>query len=155
MEGYIQLARGASAGAAGTCGVLSQPSYPLAGTAPPAPPPAPPSPPAPPAPPAPGGGHYEDPKAGCSADEEAIQITGVAGDFCSPKCTGVLFKKCPTDVPGGATAKPECVLETAGSSKPTQCALICTPSANSGDECPTGASCKAISGTGICTYDDL
>lgn len=57
----------------------------------------------------------------------------------------------------GATAKPECVLETSGSNKPTQCALICTPAADGSRvqaECPSNASCKAISGTGICTYDD-
>jgi len=86
-----------------------------------------------------------------------VQITGVKGSFCSPKCVG-LFRKCPADVPGGATAKPECVLETAGSSKPSQCALICTPSENnadgSNDVCPPNASCKPISGTGICTYDN-
>ena len=95
---------------------------------------------------------------GCSAGEEAVQITGIQGSFCSPKCEG-LFRRCPQDVPDGATAKPECVLETQGSSKPTQCALICTPSENnadgSNDACPNKASCKPISGTGICTYDSL
>jgi hypothetical protein len=102
-EGYIQLSRSVG-GAKGQCGILVQPSYPLAGNAPPAPPgppgPAPPPPPSPPSPPGPSAGHYGDPKAGCASDEESVQITGVAGDFCSPKCTGVLFKKCPTDVPG-------------------------------------------------------
>jgi hypothetical protein len=42
------------------------------------------------------------------------------------------------------------VLETQGSSKPTQCALICTPGSNGA--CPTGATCQAIQGEGICTY---
>merc|ERR1712188_277502 len=36
--------------------------------------------------------HYEDPKPnGCQSDEQAVQIQGVKGDFCSPQCTG-LFK---------------------------------------------------------------
>jgi hypothetical protein len=30
------------------------------------------------------------------------------------------------------------------------CALICSPSG--ANECPTGASCKAIQTVGICTY---
>jgi C1A family cysteine protease len=152
-EGYIQMARN-GAGNSGQCGILMQPSYPVAGSAPPSPPGPNPPPPPPPPGPSPSSGHYGDPKNGCESDEESVQITGVSGDFCSPKCTGVLFKHCPTDVPDGATAKPECVLETQGSNKPTQCALICTPSANSDAQCPTGATCKAISGTGICTYDD-
>jgi len=152
MDGYIQLARGK--GAAGECGIAAQPSYPVAGGAPP-PGPAPPSPgpapPAPPTPPGPAGGHYEDPNAGpCQAGETAVQITGLQGSFCSPKCE--LFRTCPKDVPAGTTAEPKCVLETSGSNKPTQCALICTPSGDAG-QCPTNASCKAISGTGLCTYD--
>jgi C1A family cysteine protease len=95
-------------------------------------------------------GHYGDPKNGCESDEQAVQITGLKGDFCSPSCKG---STCPSDVPPGTTAEPQCVLETAGSSQPTNCALICSPLAQSGG-CPSGASCKAIQGTGICTYND-
>ena len=95
--------------------------------------------------------HYEDPNAGpCMEGETAVQITGLKGSFCSPKCE--LFRKCTQDVPAGTTAEPKCVLETSGSTKPTQCALICTPSTLA-DGCPTNASCKSISGTGLCTYD--
>lgn len=83
--------------------------------------------------------------------ETSVQITGVQGSFCSPKCG--LFRECTKDVPAGTTAKPECVLETSGSQKPTQCALICDPSATA-DGCPKKASCKSISGTGLCTYDE-
>jgi len=119
----------------------------------PGPPPSPPSPP-PPSPPAPPGNYkYEDPNAGpCQDGETAVQITGVQGSFCSPKCE--VLRICPKDVPPGTTAKPECVLETSGSSKPTQCALICDPSELDGG-CPDKASCKSISGTGLCTYDSL
>ena len=75
-----------------------------------------------------------------------VQITGVTGDFCSPLC---VQNECPKG-DGSFSAKPSCVLETQGSSKPTQCALICTPGANGA--CPTGATCQAIQGEGICTY---
>lgn len=96
--------------------------------------------------------HYEDPKASgsCESGEMAVQIQGVAGDFCSPSCT--FAQACPTDVPTGTTATPMCALAAGGSSSPTNCALICTPGANAG--CPANASCKSISGVGICTYDD-
>ena len=88
---------------------------------------------------------YEKPPA-CTGSETSVQITGVTGDFCSPLC---YQNQCPKG-DGSFTATPSCVLETQGSSKPTQCALICTP----GDDaaCPAGASCQSIQGEGICTY---
>tara|TARA_B110000208_G_C11731497_1_gene416597 strand:+ start:60 stop:1499 length:1440 start_codon:yes stop_codon:yes gene_type:complete len=88
---------------------------------------------------------YEKPPA-CTGSETSVQITGVTGDFCSPLC---YQNQCPKG-DGSFTAAPSCVLETQGSSKPTQCALICTP----GDDaaCPAGASCQSIQGEGICTY---
>lgn len=88
--------------------------------------------------------HYEDPKNGCSSDEQAIRVQGVSGDFCSPPCKGTT---CPTDPPSPSDAKPTCAL-SGPSGK--YCALICSPGDNSA--CPTGASCQAIQGTGICTY---
>ena len=88
---------------------------------------------------------YEKPPA-CTGSETSVQITGVTGDFCSPLC---VQNECPKG-DGSFTAKPSCVLETQGSSKPTQCALICTPGANGA--CPAGATCQAIQGEGICTY---
>ena len=88
---------------------------------------------------------YEKPPA-CTGSETSVQITGVTGSFCSPLC---YQNQCPKG-DGSFTATPSCVLETQGSSKPTQCALICTP----GDDaaCPAGASCQSIQGEGICTY---
>jgi len=138
-QGYIRMARGK--GASGLCGIAMEPSYPVAtktstlrlhvaaNTT-----------------------HYEDPKpSGCQSDELAVQVTGLDGDFCSPYCS--VFKPCPKDIPTGSTARPECVLETQGSSSPTNCALICTPGTTP-DQCPTGATCKAIQTIGVCTYDD-
>ena len=110
----------------------------------PAPPPGPP----PPGPP--GKGHYGNPSNGCQSDEEAVSIQGLAGDFCSPSCSQ--FHPCPSDVPGGATAIPQCVLETQGSPTPTNCALICSGAGGHGGSCPAGASCHQIQNTGICTY---
>jgi len=97
--------------------------------------------------------HYEDPyKHRCAKDEQAIQVQGVIGEFCSPECFS--NNSCPTDVPSGVTATPDCAISSSTGSK--YCALICTPNAtDSGDsQCGTDASCKAISGTGLCTYDD-
>merc|ERR1712008_11353 len=84
---------------------------------------------------------------GCQSDEKDIRIQGVSGDFCSPACVGA---RCPTDVPPGVTAQPQCALRDQSGDK--YCALICTPGANDG-QCGT-ATCKAIQGVGICTYDD-
>ena len=134
-QGYIMMSRSAG-GASGMCGILSVASYPLASGDVAAPP----------------NTHYEDPKPnGCQSDEEAVQITGVSGDFCSPSCSPT--SACPSDTPAGTTARPECVLEKQGSSSPTNCALICNPSDNAGG-CPNGASCKKVSVVGVCTYDD-
>lgn len=133
--GYIKLKRGASA--EGLCGIAMQPSYPVAGSVEKAPEVS----------------HYEDPNAGpCQTGELAVQIEGIQGKFCSPSCSS--SSPCPTDVPTGTTAAPECVLEAAGSSSPTNCALICNPSANpSQNGCPDKATCKPIQTVGICTYD--
>ena len=94
------------------------------------------------------GTHYGDPKNGCLSDEQAVQIQGVTGDFCTPPCKSM---SCPSDVPSGVTATPTCALQTTTGTK--YCALLCNPSGN-GDECGSEASCKSISGVGICTYDD-
>ena len=147
-QGFIYLSRSAG-GASGLCGILMSASYPktsgqaaaarasvqatFVGL--------------------PATGHYEDPNpSGCLSDEEDIQITGVSGNFCSPSCSA--SRNCPTDVPAGTTARPECVLEKAGASGPTNCALSCTPGAGgAGGGCPAKASCKRISSVGVCTYD--
>lgn len=102
------------------------------------------------------GRHYGDPKSGCESDEQAVQVQGVAGDFCSPPCK--VLGTCPKDIPTGVTAKPECALQTSTGAK--YCALICSPALPIVDQkvadaqCGTNASCKAISGVGLCTYDD-
>jgi len=102
--------------------------------------------------------HYEDPKGGCQSDEVEVSIQGIGGDFCSPKCS--FFKKCPTDIPTGVTAAPQCALQDSASHE-KYCALICSPTATivnqkaADAQCGTNASCKSLQlGLGVCTYDD-
>jgi C1A family cysteine protease len=148
-EGYIRMVRGKN-----MCGLAQQASYPKgAKAAGPSPPPTPPT------PPTPSTSHYEDPKGGCQTDEIEVTITGVSGDFCTPKCS--LFKPCPKDVPTGVTAQPQCALQDASAPQNKYCALICSPTLPIVDQkaadaqCGTNASCKSLQlGIGLCTYDD-
>ena len=101
--------------------------------------------------------HYGDPcGGGCGSDEKPISVTDVAGSFCSPSCTSTA---CPTDIPTGATASPQCAL-TLSTTGDKYCALLCSPTAFIKDQkvadaaCGDGASCKPIQGKGLCTYDD-
>jgi len=97
--------------------------------------------------------HYGNPTNGCLPDEQPVRIQGLSGDFCSPDCTS---SPCPTDVPAGDTAKPQCALK-ASSGNDKKCALICSPSTEwaalrAGDaQCGAGT-CQPIQGVGICTY---
>jgi len=144
--GYIRLGM-TSSNRHGICGVLSQPSYPIAGDSPgPGPSPGPtPS-------PGPAGNAYEDPADGCSAGEEAIQVQGIDGDFCSPKCAGSVCPDAPATVADGVAAS--CVLQTSEGDK--YCALTCQPSFLHEVQCgPANMTCKRASvGVGLCTYDD-
>jgi len=95
--------------------------------------------------------HYGDPKGGCESDEQAVRVQGVPGDLCSPPCSSAGV--CPSDLPSGDTAKPQCALKTTTGG--SYCALICTPSAvmfnGANGECGTGT-CQSIAGIGLCTY---
>jgi len=153
-SGYLRMVRGKD-----MCGLAQSASYPTGaksvGPSPPGPSPSPPS-PSPPSPPA--TTHYEDPKGGCRSDEIEITIQGVTGDFCTPKCG--LFKPCPTDLPAGVTAQPQCALQDSSTNE-KYCALICSATLPIVDQkvadaqCGTNASCKSVQlGVGICTYDD-
>merc|ERR1719465_372069 len=133
-HGYIRFIRGKD-----QCGLADQAVYPtgakMVGPSPPGPSPTPPA-------PTPGGSHYEEPP--CRSDEQAVQVQGVSGDFCAPDCTN---SACPTDVPSGVTAQPQCILQSSSGNK--SCALVCNPS-DANKECGAG-SCQSIQGTGICT----
>merc|ERR1712224_907817 len=82
---------------------------------------------------------------------KAVKVQGLPGDFCSPSCSSA--GACPSDVPSGVTAHPQCALKS-----PTGgqfCALICQPSElrsnGASGECGTGT-CESIQGVGLCTY---
>merc|ERR1711865_74171 len=124
-----------------------QPSYPIVTGKPgpsPGPSPTPSSPP--PSPPSPTpSSHYEKPP--CQSDEASIQVQGLEGSACAPKCDD--SGACPTDVPTGTSAKPKCVLQDA-SSGDKYCALSCRRT----KACPKGATCQHIGFSGICMYDD-
>lgn len=140
--GYGMLERGK--GGSGECGILTGATYPQV-TGKPGPGPSPgPSPPTPPTPPTPSNSsHYEKPP--CRSDEMAVQIQGVDGAVCSPKCTG---QTCPTDTPTGTKDSPSCCLQDQQSGE-KYCALECGIGG-----CQPGASCKHPSGSliGICVY---
>merc|ERR1719310_781386 len=133
-NGYVKLLRGK--GGAGECGLLKQASYPVVSGSGPSPP-APPSPPSPPS-----STHYEKPP--CRSDEVDVQVQGLTGATCSPKCSGTT---CPTDVPAGTTAKPQCVLQDS-STGDKYCALTCFIGG-----CPTGSTCRHSGIVGLCMYD--
>merc|ERR1712232_241011 len=136
--GYWRIERGATY-TGGECGIRKAAVYPnIKGGVPPGPP-APPSPPSPPSPP--GSTHYEKPP--CKSDEAAVQIQGASGEVCAPHCDTTA---CPTDVPAGTTAAPQCALKDSASGA-KYCALICQ-----GGGCPAGATCTSLGAASICLY---
>merc|ERR1711973_213420 len=136
-QGYIRL--GKTESGAGMCGMYEQPSYPVSGGSGPTPPPGPT--------PTPGAGPYEDPANGCATGESAIQIQGVTGAYCAPKCQNYSCPSAPSNINGRAT----CAVR-GGSTY--YCAVICNPSGTAQCDASAGMTCKAVSSTGICTYDD-
>mmetsp|Transcript_53954 Transcript_53954/g.106476 ORF Transcript_53954/g.106476 Transcript_53954/m.106476 type:complete len:469 (+) Transcript_53954:67-1473(+) len=134
-KGYIRLARGVAG--TGECGILSEPSFPIV-EAKPGPAPGP----SPPAPPTPSKSHYEQPP--CQDDESMVHIQGLSGVICSPKCDN---DACPSDVPKGTTAMPQCVLQDPSGDQ--YCALVCIVGG-----CPIGAHCRHSGVSGICMYDE-
>ena len=86
------------------------------------------------------------------SDEQPVKVQGLSGDFCAPDCKSAA---CPTDVPAGVTAKPQCALQSTTGDK--KCALICSPSTDeaslrAGDAQCGAATCSPIQSVGICTY---
>lgn len=116
-----------------TCNLLE-----FGGNNPPAPTPAPT--------PSPGAPHYEKPP--CQAGEAQASVTGADGATCAPPCDA--SGSCPTDVPDGVTASPQCALHDQSGNQ--YCALICS----SDGECDQagGASCAhpTAGQPGLCVY---
>ncbi len=83
----------------------------------------------------------------CPDGQDCLNVQGIDGSFCSPKCDGM---SCPA-FDGGAMEL--CVLVHAPRMNPTNCALICDPDGG-GNQCPVGETCKQIpmqEGVGLCT----
>ena len=95
-----------------------------------------------------GNGFYENPYdvAECSSGEVNVSISGIQGAICSPPCPDM---SCPSDP--SIAARPQCALQASSGEK--YCALICSPE-SSDNQCGDDASCKALVGIGICTYDN-
>eukprot|EP00931_Biecheleriopsis_adriatica_P069152 TRINITY_DN43025_c0_g1_i1.p1 TRINITY_DN43025_c0_g1~~TRINITY_DN43025_c0_g1_i1.p1 ORF type:complete len:382 (+),score=65.68 TRINITY_DN43025_c0_g1_i1:49-1146(+) len=89
--------------------------------------------------------HYEQPP--CQHDEVQGEVLGASGYTCSPRCEDNTFN-CPSDMPGGASAQPQCMLQDVD--KGAFCGLLCQMDA----QCPTGSQCKQMSqmGVGLCLY---
>ena len=93
--------------------------------------------------------HYGAPP--CLPDEVEIRLSGDSGPYCAPSCTSAA---CPTDVPFGVTASPECYINDGAGN--LYCTLSCTPSEVSfngaSGECGS-LTCELVHSTdGICTY---
>merc|ERR1712072_1416570 len=146
-NGYIMMGRQA-VGSQGMCGMYLSASYPVAGV------PGPTAPPTTPGPTPPGLDFpdYENPyKGSCHSDEQAIQIQGIAGAFCAPKCQG-FARKCPAAPSAVTGANAECALQDTSGDK--FCALICTPGGG-GCDAAANMTCKDAGqgGIGLCTYN--
>jgi len=96
---------------------------------------------------------YENPMENnnsCNSAELLIQIQGIPGIVCVPRCADVACNWPTPPTMNNVTVHQECALEASDGS--SFCALICNPYR---DGCPAKASCQKIFGTadGICTYD--
>lgn len=74
----------------------------------------------------------------CSgASGEVIgEVQGETGSICATRCNSNY--ECPTDVPSGALARPQCMLKDVNDA--SYCGLLCSADA----QCPSGAFCKRL-----------
>lgn len=82
----------------------------------------------------------------CPEGQDCLSAMGIEGNFCSPKCDGMM---CPD---ANTAAMPQCALSTEMAPQPTNCALICP--AGKDEACPMGMTCKDVPmqmGIGLCT----
>ena len=93
--------------------------------------------------------HYGDPASGCLPDERNATVDGMPGDLCAPMCTPNSTSPCPSDVPTGVTAVPQC--ELTFDDKAQGCCLVCSPSTEvaalrAGDaQCGAGSCQRGVS----------
>lgn len=83
----------------------------------------------------------------CIDDEVAGELMGETGVVCAPKCKDGT-SECPTDVPDGTTAQPQCMLTDVD--KVGYCGLLCDVDT----QCPSGGVCWHASPVkaGLCVH---
>jgi len=74
----------------------------------------------------------------CGSGEAVGEIQGETGSICAPRCSSDGAFTCPTEVPAGTTAQPQCMLQDVNQA--AYCGLLCTVDS----QCPSGASCKRV-----------
>eukprot|EP00929_Paragymnodinium_shiwhaense_P114898 TRINITY_DN83450_c0_g1_i1.p1 TRINITY_DN83450_c0_g1~~TRINITY_DN83450_c0_g1_i1.p1 ORF type:complete len:385 (+),score=57.47 TRINITY_DN83450_c0_g1_i1:64-1218(+) len=82
----------------------------------------------------------------CGMDEVQGEVLGGSGYLCAPRCDQNY--NCPTDVPLGTGAQPQCMLKDVDQS--AFCALLCQVDS----QCPSGARCQQLTQmqVGICEF---
>jgi len=75
------------------------------------------------------------------------EVQGSSGNLCAPRCDGSNYN-CPGDMPMGASAQPQCMLQDAD--RGAYCGLLCQVDA----QCPSGARCRQLRQVevGLCLY---
>lgn len=83
----------------------------------------------------------------CLPEEVSGEVQGEDGFFCAPRCAAGTMD-CPTGVPAGTSAQPQCMLQDAD--MVPHCSLLCQYDM----QCPSGSVCKRIADppVGICMY---
>jgi len=92
-----------------------------------------------------GATHYEQPP--CQADEVQGEVQGASGFVCAPRCKDNSYD-CPLDMPSGASAQPQCMLQDVD--RGAFCGLLCQVDS----QCPSGAHCRQLKQmeVGLCMY---
>lgn len=84
----------------------------------------------------------------CSGYEDVKgEVQDASGYVCASKCAADTFN-CPTDVPAGTTAQPQCMLQDVD--KGAFCGLLCQVDS----QCPNGSRCRQMKQVevGLCLY---
>jgi len=81
----------------------------------------------------------------CSSDDVRGEVQDASGFICASKCAADTFN-CPTDVPVGTTAQPQCMLQDVD--RGPFCALLCQVDS----QCPNGARCRQMKQVGLCLF---
>lgn len=79
----------------------------------------------------------------CGNDEVSGEVQGESALICAAKCKDVTFE-CPSDVPLGTTAEPQCMLQDVNAG--FHCGLVCQLDT----QCPSGHACRAAGSLSIC-----